>query len=388
MTQHPSLVAKSLAPYGTSVFTRITELSNRFDAINLSQGFPDFDGPLQVRKSAAALIVRGPNQYAPSIGVETLREAVARKTERVRKISVCPDTEVTVTAGASEGLAAALLGLVNPDEEVVLIDPSYDLYSPVVCRAGGRPVHVALNPDGSLSLDRLAAAFSKQTRAIVINNPQNPCGKVYTEEELAFIADLCQRFDAIAVGDEVYEHLVYDGLRHTTLLSVPGLRDRAAVVSSTAKTFSMTGWKVGYVIAAPAVTEAVRAAHQFLTYCTPGALQTAMGEAIGQSDDYYSKLLSEYTRRRDRLSTALSDLGFEVLVPQGTYFLNVRIDTDRFADDLDFCERMIKEAKVAAVPTSFFYKGRDGGRDTVRFCFCKRDDTLKEAEQRLRAWRF
>ncbi len=377
----------SLAPFGTSVFTRITDLSNQAGAVNLSQGFPDFDGPLDIRREAAALIVEGPNQYAPSIGIKPLRDAIAEKMSRFYGVAVCPDTEITVTAGASEGLAATLLGLVNPGDEVVLLDPSYDLYPPMVCRAGGKPVRVPLNPDGTLPRERLVSAFTDRTRAIVINNPQNPCGKVYTDEELRLIADLCQRHDAVALGDEVYEHLVYDGGCHRTLLSVPGLRDRAAVVSSTAKTFSMTGWKVGYVIAAPPVAEAVRAAHQFLTYCTPGAFQAAMARAIRSEDAYYSTLSAAYTKRRDRLGAALEALGFDVIMPMGTYFLNVRIDTDEFNDDLDFCERMIAEAGVAAVPTSFFYEGRGGGLDTVRFCFCKKDETLEEAKRRLAAWR-
>lgn len=387
MTGNISRVSTSLARYGTSVFTRITDLSNKHGAVNLSQGFPDFDGPLEVREAAAAAILDGPNQYAPSIGLLALRRAAAQKMARFYDVSVCPDTEVTVTAGASEGLAALLLGLVNPGDEVILLDPSYDLYSPMVSRAGGRPVHVSLNADYSLPFEKLAAAFSPKTCAIVINNPQNPCGKVYSDHELSFIAGLCQTHDAIAVGDEVYEHLVYDHHRHRTLLSVAGLRDRAAVVSSTAKTFSMTGWKVGYVIASSPITAAVRAAHQFLTYCTPPAFQIAMARAIAAEDAYYADLNRAYTRRRDGLSDALTALGFDVVRPEGTYFLNVRIDRNRFTDDLDFCERMIAEAGVAAVPTSFFYEDRNGGNDTVRFCFCKRDETLAEAERRLAAWK-
>ena len=387
MYDSTSRVAESLAPYGTSVFTRITDLANRHSAVNLSQGFPDFDGPLAVRRAAADAILEGPNQYAPSIGTPPLRKAVAAKTERFYGVSVCPDTEVTVTAGASEGLAAALLGLINSGDEVILLDPSYDLYPPMVSRAGAVPVHVPIGLDGALPKDLLAAAFSERTRAIVINNPQNPCGKVFTEAELSFVADLCEKHDALVIGDEVYEHLVYDGRPHRTLLAVPKLRSRAAVISSTAKTFSMTGWKVGYVIAAPGITAGIRAAHQFITFCTSAAFQNAMASAIASDDTYYETLNRDYTARRDRLSETLFGVGFEVLPTEGTYFLNVRIDRARFEDDLDFCERMTKEAGVAAVPTSFFYENRSGGRDIARFCFCKKDETLAEAEKRLSAWK-
>jgi N-succinyldiaminopimelate aminotransferase len=387
LSERKSEVARSLAPYGVSVFTRITDLSNRHGAVNLSQGFPDFDGPLAIRQAAATAVVEGPNQYAPSIGVPVLRQSVSDKMRRFHNVSVCPDTEVTVTAGATEGLASVLLGLVNPGDEVILLDPSYDLYPAIISRAGGIPVHLRMEPlDFALPREELVRAFSKRTRAIIINNPQNPCGKVYSKDELSFIAELCRKFDAIAIGDEVYEHLVYDGASHCTLLSVEGLRDRAAVVSSTAKTFSMTGWKVGFVIASPAITEAVRAAHQFLTFCTPPSFQTAMAAAISIDDAYYRKLTADYTARRKKLKDALDELGFRVISPQGTYFLNVLIDPKEYGDDLGFCEHLICKAGVAAVPVSFFYEGRSFGRDMARFCFCKKDETLDKAVERLRAW--
>lgn len=381
-------VCGALEPYGTSIFTEMTALANREGAVNLSQGFPDFDGPREVRRLAADAILAGPNQYAPSAGVPALREAVAEKLRRFHGLTVDPSAEVTVTAGASEGLAATFLGLVEPGDEVILLDPSYDLYAPMVARAGGRPVHVPLDREGfALPEEALGEAFGERTAAIVVNNPQNPCAKVYSRGELETIARLCERHDAVAIGDEVYEHLVYGDRSHVTLIDVDGLRDRAVVISSTAKTFSMTGWKVGYAVACPELTEAVRMSHQFITFCTPGALQEAMAAALSMGDDYYEGLLADYTRKRDLLCGALDDLGFTVIPPEGTYYVNVDISGEGFADDLDFCRRLTTEAKVAAIPDSFFYEGRRGGRDLARFCFCKRDETLEEGIRRLRAWR-
>ena len=381
-------VASALRPYGTSIFTDMTLLANAHGAVNLSQGFPDFDGPEEIRRRAAALILEGPNQYAPTIGVAALRRAVAEKTARFYGVRVDPDAEVTVTAGATEGLAAVFLGLLEPGDEVVLLDPSYDLYPAMIARAGGVPVHVPLERPGfALPREALRRAFTARTRAVVVNNPQNPCGKAYADEELAFIAALCAEHGAIAVGDEVYEHLVYDGRRHATLLGVPGMRDRAIVVNSTAKTFSMTGWKVGYVVAAPELTRAVRMSHQFLTFCTPPAFQLAMAEALGTGDAYFEGLLADYSRKRELLCAGLADAGLDVLPCEGTYFASVAIDAARFGDDLAFCRFLAEKVGVAAIPSSYFYEGRRGGRDLVRFCFCKRDETLEEAIRRLRAWR-
>jgi N-succinyldiaminopimelate aminotransferase len=381
-------VCEALRPYGTSIFTDMNLLANAHGAVNLSQGFPDFDGPEEVRRRAADEILKGPNQYAPTIGVAPLRQAVAEKMARFYGVRVDPDAEVTATAGATEGLAAAILGLVEPGDEVVLLDPSYDLYPAMIARAGGVPVHVPLEGRSfALPKEALAAAFGPRTKAIIINNPQNPCGKVYAAEELAFIADLCRARGALAVGDEVYEHIVYDGRRHTSLLAVPGLRDRAIVVSSTAKTFSMTGWKVGYVAAAEELTRAVRMCHQFLTYCTPPAFQIAMAAAIRMDDAYYADLHDMYTRKRDKLCAALAEVGLDVLVPEGTYYASVRIDGLGFEDDAAFCRHLTTEVGVAAIPSSAFYEGRRGGRNLVRFCFCKRDETLDEAIRRLKAWK-
>jgi aspartate/methionine/tyrosine aminotransferase len=384
----PSAVCSALKPYGTSIFTEMSALSNRAGAVNLSQGFPDFDGPKEIAETAAEAILKGPNQYVPSMGIEPLRTAVAAKMRRFYRVDVDSDREITVTSGASEGLAASLLGLLDPGDEVILLEPCYDLYPPVIARAGATPVFVSLEqPDFALNRGALASAFGPRTKAVVINNPQNPCGKVFSREELEFVGRLCQEHNALAIGDEVYEHLVYDNRAHVTLLDIPSLRDRAIVVSSTAKTFSMTGWKVGYVIAAPHLTEAIRMSHQFLTFCTAGAFQAAMAVGIGMDDSYYESLLESYRQKRELLCNGLSDLGFDVLRPEGTYYASVDIGSLEFEDDLAFCRYLTEKVGVAAIPSSFFWDKRRGGRNLVRFCFCKKDGTLAMAIERLKRWK-
>jgi len=385
--QPADVVVNALRPYGTSIFTEMTVLANTYGAVNLSQGFPDTDGPEEIRRRAAEAILRGPNQYALSFGIPALREAVARKMERFYGMTVDPDTEVTVTAGATEGLCATLMGILEPEDEVILIEPAYDTYAPISALAHARIRYVSLEDDSfDLSREKLAQAFSSRTKAIIINNPQNPCCKVFNREELSFIGELCQKHHAYAIGDEVYEHLVYDGKRHATLLSIPSLRGRAFVVSSTAKTFSMTGWKIGYVIAAPALTRAVRMSHQFIVFCGQSALQEAMAFAMDFPDSYYTQLLADYTRRRDFLTRALSELGFRVFQPEGTYYVVADITPLGFDDDLGFCRMLPEQAGVAAIPCSVFWKERHRGRHLIRFCFAKRDETLNEGMERLRRW--
>ena len=383
-----SAVSSAFRPFGATIFSEMTALSDRHGAVNLSQGFPDFDGPETIRRAAVEAIMNGRNQYVPSAGLPVLRRAVAGKMQRFYGLEIDPETEVTVTAGASEGLAATLLGLLEPGDEAILLEPCYDLYAPVIARAGAVPVFVPLDRPGfDLPRQALVDAFSLRTRLIVINNPLNPIGKVFTPEELDFIGGLCRKHNAWAVGDEVYEHLVYDGRRHATLLQIPSLRDRAVVVSSTAKTFSMTGWKVGYVVAPPHLTEAVRMCHQFLTFCTPGPLQEAMAEGIGFDRDYYDGLLRMYSAKRDRFCAALDELGFNVLPVQGAYYASIDIGRLDFEDDRAFCRFLTTEIGVAAIPASFFWSERREGRDLVRFCFCKTDETLDEALRRLQKWK-
>ncbi|MFP3911727.1 MAG: aminotransferase class I/II-fold pyridoxal phosphate-dependent enzyme [Desulfobacteraceae bacterium] len=380
------VVIEALRPFGTSIFTEMTVLANRYHAVNLSQGFPDFDGPGEIRAKAAEAILRGPNQYVLSYGVAQFRDAVSRKVKRFYHIDIDPDREVTVTSGATEGLCATLLSILEPEDEVILLEPAYDSYPPVAAMARAMVRYVSLDPpDFALPRERLRQAFGPRTRAIVINNPQNPCGKVFGREELEFIAALCAQYDAYAISDEVYEHLVYDK-RHTMLLTIPELKSRAFVVSSTAKTFSMTGWKVGYVIASPVLSRAVRMSHQFITFCGQSALQEAMAFAMDFPDTYYRQLLQDYTRKRNWLSDALSDMGFKVYPCDGTYYLLADITILGFDDDVTFCRMLPEKAGVAAIPCSCFWKERRAGRNLVRFCFCKEDATLTEAIKRLRRY--
>ncbi len=383
-----SAVCTALRPFGTSIFTEMTALSNRVGAVNLSQGFPDFEGPEEVRSAAAEAIMRGPNQYCPSVGIPALRNAVTRKMQRFYDVAIDADTEVTVTAGASEAIGATLFGLIEHGDEVILLEPCYDLYPPIASRAGAGIVYVPLErPDFTVPEEALARAFNRRTAAIIINNPLNPTGRVFTRNELEYIGNLCREHNAVAIGDEVYEHLVYDGREHVTLFQVPSLRERAVVISSTAKTFSMTGWKVGYAIACPRLTEAVRMSHQFITFCTPPALQEAMAFAMDMADSYYEGLLRSYTSKRNRLCRALEEMGLKVLWPEGTYYASIDISSLDFEDDLACCRYLASRAGVAAIPSSFFWKDRRDGRDLVRFCFCKKDETLEKAIRHLQEWR-
>jgi N-succinyldiaminopimelate aminotransferase len=385
--QKRDVVIEPLRPYGTTVFTEMTSLADAHGAINLSQGFPDFDGPEEIRRVAAESILSGPNQYVHSTGIPDLRRAIAGKMKRFYGLEIDAEGEVTVTAGATEGLCATLLGILEPGDEVILFEPCYDAYPPLASMARARIRYVSLDGPGfSLPRDRLARVFNPKTKAIVINNPQNPCGKVFSRDDLAFIGDLCSEYDAFAIGDEVYEHLVYDDRNHVTLLSIPQLKDRSFVISSTAKTFSMTGWKVGYVIAPPELSRAVRMSHQFITFCGQSALQRAMAFALDLPDKYYDNLLIDYARRREWLCGALRDLGFRVYLPEGTYYVLTDITSLGFDDDYAFCRMLPEKAGVAAIPCSFFWNGRSRGRNLVRLCFCKKDETLDEGIRRLRAW--
>ncbi len=381
------VVAKALRPFGTSIFTEMTSLANAYRAINLSQGFPDFDGPEAVKAKAAEAIMAGPNQYAPSIGIPELRHAVARKMKRFYGLEVDADEEITITSGATEGLCATLLGLLEPGDEVILIEPCFDTYAPICALAGARIRYVSLNPpDFSLPRQELSRAFGPKTKAIVLNTPHNPTGRVFTMEELAFVASLCERHDAYVISDEVYEHLVYDGSQHVTLLSVPGLRDRSFVISSTGKTLSLTGWKQGWVIAAPDLSRAVRMSHQHIVFCGQSPLQKAVAFGIDFPDHYYVQLLGDYSRRRQWLCNALQGLGFKVYPPEGAYYVLVDITSLGFEDDLAFCRALPEKAGVAAIPCSAFWSNRNHAHHLVRLCFCKKDETLEEGIRRLKRW--
>jgi len=370
----------------TTIFEVMSGLARETGAINLGQGFPDVDGPEEVRRAAAEAFLAGPNQYPPMMGLPVLRQAVAAINKRFYGLDIDWASEVMVTSGATEALADAILGLVRPGDEVVLIEPLYDSYLPIVLQAGGipRPVRIA-PPNWQLDPGALASAFSDRTKAILINTPMNPAGKVFSPQELELIASLCQKHDAMVISDEVYEHLVFDGGRHLSPMQLPGMRDRVVRIGSAGKTFSLTGWKVGYVTAAPALMGPIAKAHQFITFTTPPALQTAVAHGLSFGDDYFDGFVSGLQAKRDRLAKGLSALGFSVLPSAGTYFIVTDTGPLGIDDDAEACLRMTREAGVAAVPVSAFYVSAPPKR-FIRFCFSKRDEVLDEAVARLAAW--
>jgi aspartate/methionine/tyrosine aminotransferase len=373
------------AALGTTVFTTMSRLAVECDAVNLGQGFPDGNGPDDVRARAAALLENGSNQYPPMAGEPELRAAVADHGKRFYGLTIDPGSETLVTSGATEALACCLLALIEPGDEVVLIEPVYDSYLPIVRRAGGVPRLVRLEPpQWSLPRDALAAAFSPRTKLMVLNTPMNPVGKVFSRDELTFIASLLAQHDAYAVCDEVYEHLVFAPRRHIPLMTLPGMRERCLRIGSAGKTFSLTGWKVGYVTGAPALLEPVMKAHQFLTFTTPPNLQRAVAYGLGKDDAYFLSLARDLEARRDLLISGLKEAGLKTLPAEGTYFACVDLEASGFgADDEDFCKRLTREVGVAAIPVSAFY---DQAPPThlIRFAFCKDDTVLREASRRLR----
>jgi N-succinyldiaminopimelate aminotransferase len=376
----------SLRDFGTSIFSTVTEWAIEANAINLAQGFPDFEPPEALVAAATEALHGGLHQYAPSVGDPVLRQAVAEHQLSRYGLSWDPVTDVTVTVGASEAITAALLAVLEPGDEVVLIEPCYDLYPYAVVAAGGVPVYVPTAfPDFRLDLDRLAAAVTDRTRVIVVNTPTNPTGQLLTAEEIRVLGELVTRHDAYLISDEVYEHLVYDGGEHLPVAADPVARERTVTVSSVSKTFSATGWRIGWAVAPPALSAAVRSAHQFVTFnaTTPLQRATAVMLDTAANGDYYGALLAEYTERRNILLAALAGLDLEVVRPRGTYFVMTRCA----GDDTAYVKDLIATRRVAAIPGSaFYYDGRTGpGRGLVRFAFCKQADTLRTAARRLQS---
>ncbi len=376
-----------LSGIGTTIFTVMSALAVQHGAVNLGQGFPDSDGPPDVLAAAAAALGDGRNQYPPLTGVPELRQAVAAANARFYGLEVDPATEVVVTSGATEAITASLMALINPGDEVVLIEPLYDTYLPIVRMLGAIPRLVRLQPPRwDLPRTELAAAFGPKTKAILLNTPMNPTSKVFTGAELAFIADLLVKHDAYAICDEVYEHLTYDGWRHIPLMTLPGLRDRCIRIGSAGKTFSLTGWKVGYLTApAPLALLAARA-HQNLTFTTPPNLQRGVAVGLAKDDAYFTGLSSALEAKRDRLSAGLKGLGMTVLPCQGSYFVSVDYSPLGFhGDDVAFCRHLTEQAKVTAIPLTAFYDAAGGVAPGhyARFAFCKADAVLDEAVARL-----
>jgi N-succinyldiaminopimelate aminotransferase len=384
--------ARRVAGFGTTVFSEYSALAAKLGAVNLGQGFPDFDGPDEVKRAAIEAIERGVNQYAIGAGAEDLRRAVAEHARRFYGMEVDPATMVTVTSGATEALFDAIQGLTDPGDEVILFEPFYDSYEASVVMAGAVPRFVLLRPpEGAhktwwFDEEELRAAFGPKTRLVVVNTPNNPTGKVYTRAELELIRDLCEQRDAVVLSDEVYEHLVYAPSRHLRPATVPGLWDRTVTVSSAGKTFGFTGWKVGWAIAPPPLRNAVQAAHQFVTFATAAPLQAAAARALMLPDAYFTGLEADYRRKRDLLVHALINAGLRTLPTEGTYFTMVEIPPEAgFDDDDAFCRWLTSEVGVAAIPPSVFYgaEHRHHGRRLARFAFCKRDETLRLAAERI-----
>ncbi len=384
MSRLPHLSAK-LQGFGTTIFSEMSALATATGAINLGQGFPDTDGPPEVLNAAVAAIGSGQNQYPPGPGMAVLRDAIADHQTRFQGVSYDPATEVLVTAGATEALAAALIALCDTGDEVILLEPMYDSYLPGIAMAGACPRFVTMRPPRyDLDVDRMRAYVNDKTKAILLNSPHNPTGKVLTLPELEAVAEIAIEHDLLVITDEVYEHLVFDGVQHQSLASLPGMRDRTVVISSGGKTFNTTGWKVGWVCASAPLVSAVRTAKQFLTYVSSGPFQPAIAVGLGLADTYYARIAADLALRRDELCVGLALAGFEVFRPQGTYFATV--DCRPFQSDGDgmaFCRSLPERCGVVAIPNIVFYDDKSEGRHLVRFAFCKRPEVIAEAVHRL-----
>ena len=367
----------------TTVFEVMSSLARETGAINLGQGFPDDPGPEDVRRAAADAVLNGYNQYPSMMGIPELRSGIAAHYRHWQGVDLDANTEVMVTSGATEALAGAILGIVEPGDEVVLFEPMYDAYLPLVRLAGGVPKFVTLQPPHfRLTEEALAKAFSPKTKAVVFNNPLNPTATVFSDEDLNLLAAFCRKFDAIAISDEVWEHVVFDGHRHQPILGLEGMRDRSVKIGSAGKIFSLTGWKVGFVCAAPHIMKVLAKSHQFLTFTTAPNLQAAVAYGLAKDDSYFEDMRKTFARSRDRFTDGLRSLGFDVIPSQGTYFVNIDITPLGETDDVAFCRRLVTEHGVAAIPVSAFY-AEGAVKNVVRFCFAKKDSTLDAGLERL-----
>ena len=382
--------SRKASRFTESVIREMTREALKHGAINLAQGFPDFAAPDAIKQAAVRAIEADVNQYAITWGARDFREAIARKTEWYLGLEVDPETEITVTCGSTEGMIATMLATVDPGDEVIIFEPFYENYAPDAILSDAVPRYVPLYPpDWRFDPDELRAAFNERTRAVVLCNPNNPVGKVFTREEMEFIAGLCQEHDALCFTDEIYEHIMYpreDGtpVQHISMAQIPGMHERTVVMNSMSKTYSVTGWRVGYCIAPPPLTNAIRKVHDFLTVGAAAPLQAAGAFALALPPEYYEQLRSDYEARRDLLLPALEAAGFGIFRPDGAYYIMTDISNFGFASDVEFARHLVREAGVACVPGSSFYSEPERGAQQVRFCFCKRDETLLGAAERLR----
>jgi len=384
--------SRKATQFTESVIREMTRLNQMYGGVNLSQGFPDFPAPAVVKDAACAAIRADVNQYAVTWGARTLREAIAREFGRRFGVPVVADEQVTVCCGATEAMMATMMAVIDPGDEVVIFEPFYENYGPDAILSGATPRFVTLHEPGTIAPaaagwtfdpDDLAAAFNDKTKAIIINTPNNPTGKVFTRDELATIAALCRKWDAIAISDEIYEHIIYDGHTHIPIATIDGMADRTVTINGLSKTYSVTGWRVGWTISPPSLTGAIRKVHDFLTVGAAAPLQEAGAVALGMPDEYYVKLAAEYRRRRDVLVDILERHHFVCYKPSGAYYIMTDISGFGFSDDVTFARHLIKEIGVGTVPGSSFYKNSANGRTKIRFCFCKKDATLAEADRRL-----
>lgn len=385
-------VSHKATRFTESVIREMTREALKYGAVNLSQGFPDFGAPEEIKRAAMEAIAGGVNQYAITWGARDFREAIARKTSWYLGLDVDPEREITVTCGSTEAMIAAMMATVNPGDEVVIFEPFYENYAPDAILSDARPRYVPLRaPDWTFDPEELRAAFNERTKAIIICNPNNPTGKVFRAEELRFIADLCISTDALCFTDEIYEHIIYPQedkpVRHTSIATLDGMRERTVIVNSMSKTYSVTGWRVGYCIAPPAITDAIRKVHDFLTVGAAAPLQAAGAFALDLPPEYYAELQTKYAARRARLLNILDAAGFTTYAPDGAYYIMTDITAFGFPDDTEFTRHLIREIGVACVPGSSFYSNENrtrlGGNQQVRFCFCKKDETLDAAAERL-----
>jgi len=382
------LVADRVTGFTESVIREMTRLAEHHDAINLAQGFPDFPCPRELKDAAKEAIDADQNQYTFTWGLRGLREAIARRWQTQKSMAIDPEREVVVTCGATEAIATAIKALVNPGEEVIVFEPFYENYVPDVVLAGARPRFVRLHePDFHIDSEELRRAFNYNTKAIILNTPHNPTGKVFSHAELQIIASLCLEWDVMAICDEVYEHLVYDGIKHISLATLPGMAELTITISSLSKTYGVTGWRVGWAIAQPELMDAIRKVHDYTTVAAPHPFQEAGVTALGLADTYYEQLVQGYARRRSLMLDGLTAAGFRPHVPQGSYYVMADISIFGYPTDAAFAEHVVRELGVACVPGSSFYEHGEHGRNRVRFCFAKRPETLALACQRLRRLR-
>ena len=376
--------SQRISRFTESVIREMTRLAVRHGAVNLAQGFPDFSAPEALKRAAAEAIDSDINQYAITWGAKPFRDAITAKYERTYGLTFDPEREITVCCGATEGMVASLLAIVDPGDEIVLFEPFYENYGPDSQLCGATSRYVKLQaPDWTFDPDELRAAFTPRTKAIILNSPNNPTGKVFSREELEVIAGLCQEFDVLAITDEIYEHILYDDAAHIPIMSLPGMRERSILVNSMSKTYSVTGWRVGWVLAPPDLTDSIRKVHDFLTVGAAAPLQQAGVMALSMHESYYRRLSVEYARRRDHIVESLQSAGFQCFVPRGAYYVMTDISGFGFSDDAEFVRHLIINLGIAAVPGSSFYAHPESGKQQVRFCFCKKYETLEMARQQL-----